>query len=281
MSFHKIKSYAKINLALNIVGKTSSLHRIESIVAFINLYDEIKLKKINSNKHKISFVGKFSKNISKNNTISKLLEVLEKKKLIKNKKFEIIIKKKIPTKAGLGGGSMNAASLLSFFYRKKIIKISKKGLEKISKKIGSDVVLGLDLRNCILTSNNKVRIFKKVKEYFVLVVKPNFGCSTKLIYSNVRKFNKPKLNKPNKGMFDKSFLKKMDNSLEKIVFSKHSSLKKIKNFLETSTKSSFVRMTGSGSSLVAYFQLKKECYNAKKLFNKRYKNFWCEASKTI
>ena len=32
MATHKIKSYAKINLALNIVGKTSSLHKIETIV---------------------------------------------------------------------------------------------------------------------------------------------------------------------------------------------------------------------------------------------------------
>ena len=45
MSFQKIKSYAKINLALNIVGKKFSLHKIESIVAFISLYDEILLKK--------------------------------------------------------------------------------------------------------------------------------------------------------------------------------------------------------------------------------------------
>ena len=44
----KIKSYAKLNLALNIVGKTSSLHKIESIVAFVSLHDEIFIKKIKS-----------------------------------------------------------------------------------------------------------------------------------------------------------------------------------------------------------------------------------------
>lgn len=42
-----LKSYAKINLALNIVGKTSSLHKIESIVAFVSLYDQIFIKRIN------------------------------------------------------------------------------------------------------------------------------------------------------------------------------------------------------------------------------------------
>ena len=59
----KIKSFAKINLALNVIGKTSNLHNIESIIAFISLYDDIFIKEINSKKHKISFTGKFSNNI--------------------------------------------------------------------------------------------------------------------------------------------------------------------------------------------------------------------------
>ena len=53
MATHKIKSYAKINLALNIVGKTSSLHKIETIVAFIDLFDDILIEKIKSKKNKI------------------------------------------------------------------------------------------------------------------------------------------------------------------------------------------------------------------------------------
>ena len=120
-----IRSHAKINLALNVTGKNSNLHKIESIVAFVALHDEIIIKKINSNNHKISFSGKFSKNISKNNTVSNLLKILENKKLLTNKKFRIKIKKNIPTKAGLGGGSMNAANILNYFVKKRIIKIPK------------------------------------------------------------------------------------------------------------------------------------------------------------
>ena len=42
-----IKSYAKINLSLNVLGKMdSNLHRIETIISFINLYDEICIKKL-------------------------------------------------------------------------------------------------------------------------------------------------------------------------------------------------------------------------------------------
>ena len=79
MGVDKIKSYAKLNLALNVTGKNSSLHKIETIIVFVSLHDEILIEKINSNKHKISFTGKFSKNIGKNNTVSKLLNILDEK----------------------------------------------------------------------------------------------------------------------------------------------------------------------------------------------------------
>ena len=46
MGFEKIKSNAKINLALNIVGKLNRLHKIESLIAFIDLHDLIFIKHI-------------------------------------------------------------------------------------------------------------------------------------------------------------------------------------------------------------------------------------------
>ena len=281
MSYSKIKSYAKLNLALNIVGKTNSLHRIESIISFINLYDLIKIKKIKSKKHVIRFYGKFSKNIKKKNTISKLLEILEKKKILKNQKFQIIVNKYIPNKAGLGGGSMNAASVLKFLIKKKFIKIKKKEIENISNLIGSDVILGINQKNAIFKSKNKIAYFNNIKKFYPLVVKPNFGCSTKDIYTGVKKFNKVILNQVNKKMFSFDFLKKMNNDLEDVAFFKYPKLKIIKSYLENSLDPAFVRMTGSGSALVAYFQTKKRCELAKKRFNRNYKNYWCIASKTI
>ena len=278
----RIKSHAKINLALNITGKSSSLHKIETIVSFISLHDEIFIKRINSKKHNIIFTGKFSRNISKNNTISKLLKILENKDFLKNKKFKILVNKNIPNRAGLGGGSMNAANILKYFVKKKkIIRISKKELEKISHLIGSDVVLGLNSTNSILNSKNQIKRFKNYKKFYVLLVKPNFGCSTKYIYSKVKKFSKARLLKPNKNMFNNKFLKKIGNSLEPIAFSKYNKLKMIKLFLEKSTMPIFVRMSGSGSVIVAYFKTKGRCDKAKKQVNKKYKKYWCMSSKTI
>ena len=281
MKYNRIKSHAKVNLALNIVGKTSNLHKIESIIAFVDLHDIILIKSIKSKKHIISFSGRFSKNITKKNTVFKLLEILDRKKLLNNKKFQIKINKQIPSKAGLGGGSMNAGSILKYFIKKKIIKTSKKNITEISKSIGSDVILGLNFTNSILTSTDKIKLFRKCKIFHALIIKPNFGCSTKQIYSNVKKFNKPKIKQPLKKMFDLNYLKKMDNSLEHIALSKYPKLRLIKLYLESLSNPVFVRMTGSGSALVAYFQSKERCLSAKKMFNKKYKNYWCIASKNI
>ena len=165
--------------------------------------------------------------------------------------------------------------------KKKIIKTNQKELAKISKLVGSDVILGLNFTNSIMNSKNKIKRFNSCKKLYVLIVKPNFGCSTKDIYSKVKKFDKPEFNNPKKKMFNFNQLKIMSNSLEPIVLSKYRKLKNIKLFLENLSTSIFVRMTGSGSALVAYFQSKEKCDKAKKQFNKKYKNYWCIASKTI
>ena len=153
MKFSKIKSHAKINLALNITGKNKQLHKIESMIAFIDLHDVILIKRIKSNIHNISFNGKFSRYINKTNSVHKLLMILEQKKLLMNKKFQIKITKNIPIKSGLGGGSMNAASILNYLLKKRLITTSKKQITKISNLVGSDVVLGLNSQNSVLTSS--------------------------------------------------------------------------------------------------------------------------------
>jgi len=277
----KIKSYAKVNLALNIIGKNQSFHKIESIIAFVDLYDLIMIRKIKSKTHKILFTGKFSNKIGKDNTVSKLIQILEKKNLLRDNKFEITINKKIPIKAGLGGGSMNAASILKYFLKRKIVKISKKETIQITKAIGSDVILGLNSTYSVLTSRNRINNFKNSKLIHLLIVKPNFGCSTKEIYSKVKRFDRSQFSRPNKKMFTFDYLKKMKNSLEPIALAKYPKLKSVKVFLENLSGPIFVRMTGSGSALVAYFQSKKKRDDVKKQFYKKYKNYWCAAAKTI
>ncbi len=281
MSYFKIRSYAKINLALNIVGKKGSLHKIESIISFLNLHDEILIKIIKSKNHKIKFIGKFANKIKSNNTVFKLFEIIDKKKFLRKVKFKIIIKKRIPSKAGLGGGSMNAASILKFLIKKKFIKVSKREVNIITDSIGSDVILGMYSNNLILKSNKTLKNFNFKKNIHALVVKPNFGCSTKKIYSEVKHFKKARFNKPRKNMFNFNFLKKTNNDLEAIVLKKYPSLNSLKNFLEKLIKVELVRMTGSGSSIIAYFKSEKMCKEAEKKVKKQFRNYWCKSAKTI
>ena len=125
MSFLEIKSNAKINFSLNIIKKLKNkFHKIESLISIIDLHDIIYIKKIKKHKHQVKFFGKFSKGIKNDNTVKKLLEILDKNKLLRGNKYLIKVKKNIPQKSGMGGGSMNAASILNYLFKKKIIKIN-------------------------------------------------------------------------------------------------------------------------------------------------------------
>ena len=77
------------------------------------------------------------------------------------------------------------------------------------------------------------------------------------------------------------FLSNIKNDLEELAFNKYPVLKKIKIFLEKVDKVLFVRMTGSGSTIVGYFNSKKTALNAKKILKKNYKSYLCILSKTI
>ena len=278
----KLKSHAKVNLSLNVVGKfRSKKHKIESIVSFLDFYDLIYLKPTISNKHKVYFTGKFARGISRKNTISKLLHILDQKKLLNNQKFEIKIIKNIPQQSGMGGGSMNAGSLINYFYNNKIIKLKKKRLINLANSIGSDVILGINPKNTILSSSGKLTKFKKKLGLHVLIVKPNFGCSTKFIYSKVRCYSKAKYNNPKQSLLSKKNIINSSNALEKIVYKEHPKLIRIKLFLLKLSKVKFVRMSGSGSSILAYFYSKKATENARKEFKKKFSNYWCITSKTI
>jgi len=274
-----IRSNAKVNLSLNVLGrKKNGFHNIQSIYSFLDYHDEIYIRAIKESKHRIKFKGKFSKNI-KNNSVSQLLKILDEKKLLKNK-YDIQIKKKIPQKSGLGGGSMNASALLSYFLKKKIIKLTKNEIFSICNNIGSDVVLGLRKKNSILLNNNLIKNFNVKLGLFVILIKPTKGCSTKEIYRRVNKFSKNKI-KSSSSVFKINFLKNAQNDLEIPAFTLYPVLRKLKIFLSNVDDVKFVRMTGSGSVILAYFTNKKSAINGLKLLKKNFKNYWSILSKTI
>ena len=282
MSFKKLKSWAKVNLSLNVIKRLpSNHHKIESLITFVQFSDEIKIKSIDEAKHKISFSGKFSKGIGTKNTVIKLLNLLEKKKLIKNKKFEIKVTKNIPQKSGMGGGSMNAACILKYLIKKKIVNISSKKIKELTYKVGADVILGLEKKNSILLKSGKTIRLNNKLNFHVLIVMPKFGCSTKNIFSKVSNFSKPMYFKGNKSFFRTNNLVHSNNDLENIVFKKYPIIKNLNHFLSKLPNVVFTRMTGTGSAVVAYFKSKKAAKKAAKIFKSKYKSYWYIVSKTI
>ncbi len=276
-----IKSYAKINLSLNIIKKIRKkrLHDIQSQFCLINLFDKISIKRIKKNIDKISFNGPHSKYVKKsNNSIQKILKIMRNFKLISNY-YSIKIYKQIPVFAGLGGGSSNAASLLKFLSKR---KIEDKIFKKIINLAGSD--LRLFFYNQGVQQNlEKVVKFKKKYNLFFLVVYPNIKCSTKEVYSKVKNFNKKKVlnqNYKNKvALINQIF--NLKNDLQSIVEKKYPVIQKLLLNISNEKGCYFSRMTGSGSACYGLFRDKRSSKVALKRLRKKYPKFWFSIAKTI
>ncbi|XOJ73979.1 hypothetical protein ABXT43_06160 [Candidatus Pelagibacter sp. Uisw_114] len=165
--------------------------------------------------------------------------------------------------------------------KKKIIKIKKDELKKISNEIGSDVILGIKPSPAILLSNGDIKKYKNKIKFHILVTKPNFGCSTKYIYSKVNSFSKPQFTLSKQKLFEAKYLKNLGNDLEKVALNKYPELKRIKSYLNGLPNALFARMSGSGSSIVAYFHSKKACKKAYRQYKRKFNSHWCIESKTI
>ena len=280
-----LKSPAKINLSLKIGKKINhEYHDIQSIIFLTNLHDQIVIKKINGQKDKFKFTGKFKKNIKlENNSALKSVYFLRKKNIINNRsKYEIKIKKNIPVFSGLGGGSSNAATIIKYFYKKR--KIIDNDINYFARYLGSDFKIFFKSNKIIQKSFLKIENFKFKHNFYLLIVYPFKKSSTKDIYSKFRKYEKiKKLNIFNRisklKMVDK--LKSETNSLESVIISRFPIIKKVLKELSLLKKCEFSRITGSGSACFGLFLNKKDALLGLKLIKKRFPKFWCVLSRTI
>ena len=80
MPVFKIKSHAKINLSLGILGKLKSkLHKIESVISFIDLHDEIFIQEIKKKNILLFFMENFLKRFHQKIQLQTFLIFLKKK----------------------------------------------------------------------------------------------------------------------------------------------------------------------------------------------------------
>ena len=287
MKNFKIKSYCKINLSLRVIKKlNNNYHNIISLITFCDLHDVISISKTRSSGDKISFSGKFKKGINKkSNTVTKILNLLRRAKLLENQTFKINIRKNIPHGSGLGGGSSNAADLLNYFNSKMKLKLRKKKIKQLANQIGFDVPINLERQNTLLTGKKDeiLRLNQKFK-LNLLIVYPNLICSTKRIYEKNKKIS---LSTPqsffciknNKKLIN--LLKNENNDLEEAVIKIYPKVKKIIDYIKSIKGCYFSRITGSGSACIGIFSNMKNAIYARKLIKLKYPNYWCVVSKTM
>jgi 4-diphosphocytidyl-2-C-methyl-D-erythritol kinase len=276
-----LSSYSKINLSLLVNSKQKSgLHNIQSYFCLINLKDTIKIKKIDGKNDKINFIGPFSKFINKrDNSIKSVLVLLRKLKLISSF-YSVVIKKNIPVFAGLGGGTSNAFTVMKYALKK---KLSKKNLNIIEKKIGSDFELFFYKQGFLKNLGSIINQNIKHTFFFVLI-KPPIKCSTREIYSKIKKHS-------SKTVFSKRAVKKRisflnllinsRNDLQSVVEKKHSRLKTILKNISFQKGCCFSRMTGSGSVCYGLFINQNSAKKARINLKKIYPKFWVSIAKTV
>lgn len=265
-----LKSYAKINLCLNVLGKAeNNYHKLDMIMLPIELHDTILISK-EKNRAKDHFItiDDFSINVEKYNTVASAIDGLQKKYKFKDL-FRVFVHKNIPIQAGLGGGSSDAA-----FTAKGINKILKLGasddeLKEISKKIGGDVAFFIDCKPCRCQGIGEICTPVEVKnDYYVLIVKPKAGCSTKEVYTagdsmELDTYDVDKVVESLKNGDDEMLAANIGNSLEKPAVTFVPEINVIKEKLKAFGLK-IVLMSGSGSSV---FALSTD----KKLINKAFK----------
>jgi len=278
-----IKSYCKINLSLRVIKKLrNGLHDIQSNTLLLDLHDSIKINRINKKKDVIVFTGRFKKSVNNlKNSVSSTLSILRANQFLKKeKKYKIIVNKKIPVFSGLGGGTSNAAFVIKYFLKS---KIDNKVIKIFEEKIGSDLRFFFNKQVYQKNLRKLIKYKKNFNFYFVLVY-PNIKCLTKKIYSKVKKYSSPSKINTSKILSKNNFIylmKKEENDLQKIATQKFNVLEKVLNFISIQKDCYFSRITGSGSVCFGMFKSRKSAILGLKIIKKKFPKYWSIVTKTI
>ncbi|MGG7076348.1 4-(cytidine 5'-diphospho)-2-C-methyl-D-erythritol kinase [Clostridium sardiniense] len=272
----KAKAYAKVNIALDVIGKREDgYHLLRMIMQAIDLYDEILIEKIdkgikiNCNK---PYVPTDERNLA-----YKAARLFMDKFNIKSG-VNITINKNIPVSAGLAGGSTDCAAVLKLMNKMFKTNLSDQELMDLGVKLGADVPY------CIIGGTalcegigEKITKLKPFKDKILVLVKPPFGVSTKVVY---QEFDLSKVVfHPNvEGLIKnieednlKYVASNMKNLLENVTLAKYKEIISIKqSMIECGSIGSM--MSGSGPTVFAFFDdmvKAQKCYD---IMKKKYKD---------
>lgn len=256
---------AKINLGLNIVShREDGFHNLETIFYPIGLKDALEIvpKKDSSDQKRYRFFqsGMQLDTEDENNLVIKAYKLLANYKEIPD--IDIHLLKKIPSGAGLGGGSSDAAFMLKLLNDTFKFGYPLVELENFASQLGSDCPFFIQNKPVFATGTGNIfeDIELDLSSYHFLLVKPDINISTKDAFSLIKPSKpivslKDIISKPVSEW--KEFMK---NDFEISVFEKFPEICNIKEKMYDSG-ALYASMSGSGSAVYGIFECVPENLN--------------------
>jgi 4-diphosphocytidyl-2-C-methyl-D-erythritol kinase len=274
MSIFSSKCPAKINLFLKLIKKRcDGFYELESLFAFLDLADELSVKK--SDHFKLEINGEFAAAIDpQQNLFTKILDFFHHQFGV-SKNLHVKITKNIPVAAGLGGGSSNAAYFLRALNEIFTLNLTTLELQKISLNFGSDIVFLLQNQAAIVKGRGEIiEKFSDFAPIQALLINPKIAVSTAEIFAKFDGNFSPKTRLQNllkENVFD--LLKNFPNDLQNPAIKALPLINQILTNLKK-CNATIAKMSGSGASCFAIFKNEKDRDLAEKFFMKNFPNFF-------
>ncbi|MFI3253061.1 MAG: 4-(cytidine 5'-diphospho)-2-C-methyl-D-erythritol kinase [Eubacteriales bacterium] len=253
-----MKSYAKINLTLDIIGKReNAYHDLETIFQTVSLHDDVSLRFTDSGGVTVISNLEHLPTGEKNLAVKATLAFWEYQgQLPKN--VEITLYKRIPIFAGLGGGSSNAAAVLTLLNDEEKDPLSIDSLMDIAETIGADVPFFLMGGTAFGEGIGEILTpLPSLSPCHILIVKPNFACSTKEIFEKIdhgKIGTKPKTEEAIHALEEgKDISPYLCNVLMEGLGAEGEKIKEIIKYMKVLGAQN-ASMTGSGSAVFGIFQ---------------------------
>ncbi|CEP82374.1 4-(cytidine 5'-diphospho)-2-C-methyl-D-erythritol kinase [Paraclostridium sordellii] len=264
-----LKSRAKINLSIDVLGKRQDgYHIVEMIMQTIDLYDNLEITQIEEDSIKIKSNSQDIP-LNQDNIVYKAANILKEKFNIK-KGIEISIQKNIPVAAGMAGGSSNAAAVLVGLNRIWDLGLTQLELKDIALQLGADVPFCITGGSALAQGiGEELTDIKGLNENIhILICKPNIFVSTKEVYQSLD-MNEIKNRPDNQKLIDalqindvKYVSENMVNVLEEVTSSKYNEINQIERIIRDN-KALGSMMSGSGPTVFGLFDNKEYAIRAK------------------
>ena len=247
---------AKINLGLNIVEKRpDGYHNLETVFYPINLQDALEVNLLEGEEEfslKVSGVPIEGEPV--NNLVVKAYRLL-KKDYPEMPAIDIHMYKHIPTGAGLGGGSADAAFMIKLLNDKFKLNLSIEKMEEYAAILGADCAFFIQNKPVFATGIGNIfePIQLSLKGYYLVLVKPDIFVSTKDAFAHIIPTQPTQSLKEIIRMPVETWRATMKNDFEDSVFQKFPEIAAIKDKLYD-LGAVYASMSGSGSSVYGIFR---------------------------